>query len=88
MNDLSFLMDYVNLVVTGICLISGAAFKHAIEKFPNKYIPAVVCVEGVILAYWTSGWQFTPEILLTGLVSGIVSIGCHQLLKQTTGWEV
>lgn len=37
---------------------------------------------GVILNLWINGWQFTPEILLGGLASGLASTGTHQLIRN------
>jgi hypothetical protein len=42
-------------------------------------------VLGVLLALWMNWGNFTPEVLLTGLVSGLASTGLHQAFKQLIG---
>ena len=37
--DITFLMDYVNLLTLGICLCVGFGLKEAFPKFDNRYIP-------------------------------------------------
>lgn len=68
--------------VLGICLCVGYVIKQWIDDVDNKYIPTIVTILGVILSAWISGWQFTPEVILGGLISGLASTGMHQLLKQ------
>ena len=80
---MEFLNDYLVLIVVGVCLCVGFVLKHLIpsEKI-NKYIPLIMAVLGVIINVWYSGFEFSPEILLGGLVSGLASTGMHQLFKQ------
>lgn len=79
---MEFLSRYVVLVVLGICLCLGYIIKHSINFIPNKYIPLIMGILGVILNLWINGWQFTPEILLGGLASGLASTGTHQLIRN------
>ena len=80
---MDFLNDYLVLVVVGICLCVGYVLKHAVlSKTINKYIPLIMAVLGVIVNVWLNGFDFTPEILLGGLFSGLASTGLHQMFKQ------
>ena len=76
------LARYVVLVVLAICLCLGYIIKHSITAIPNKYIPLILAVVGVILNLWMNGWQFTPEILLGGMASGLASTGTHELIRH------
>lgn len=76
------LSEYVVLVVLGICLSVGYIIKHSFNFIPNRYIPLIMGVLGVILNVWINAWAFTPEILLGGLASGLASTGAHQLVKN------
>ena len=80
--DLSFLSEYLVLVIFGICLCVGYIVKKWIKDMDNKYIPTICAVLGVILAIWLNGWTVTPAIILSGLFSGLASTGFHQLFKQ------
>lgn len=81
--DLNFFNDFVSPVILGVCLCVGYVLKNLIatDKI-NKYIPTIVAALGVILSAWISGWNVTPEVILSGLVSGLASTGMHQLFKQ------
>ena len=79
---MEFLVKYVVLVVLAICLCIGYIIKHSISFIPNKYIPLILGVLGVILNLWINGWELTPEILLGGLASGLASTGTHELIRH------
>lgn len=82
MNDISFLTNYAVPIIIGICLCIGYVLKNVItsEKV-NKYIPLIMAALGVILNVWIN-MNFTPEILLGGLFSGLASTGLHQAFKN------
>lgn len=52
------------------------------KKVPNKWIPTILAVIGVIVALWVNGWSATPEIVLSGLVSGLGSCGLYDTYKH------
>ena len=79
--DLQFLCDYAEPIVVGICLCVGYVIKASLSFIPNKYIPAIMAVIGVVLNVWMNG-SVTPDILLGGLFSGLSSVGLHQSYKQ------
>ncbi len=81
---MEFLSKYVVIVVLAICLCLGYIIKHSISFIPNKYIPLIMAVSGVILNVWMNGWSFTPEILLGGLASGLASTGTYEMIKNIT----
>lgn len=83
--DLSFLNDYLILIVVGVCLCVGYIIKASVSFIPNKFIPLIMGALGVILNVWLNSFAFTPEILLGGLFSGLASTGLHQLLVQLIG---
>jgi hypothetical protein len=79
---MDILARYVVLVILAICLCLGYIIKHSITAIPNKYIPLILAVVGVILNLWMNGWHFTPEILLGGMASGLASTGTHELIRH------
>ena len=79
---MEFLNEFMLPVVLGIWLCVGYIVKKWIPDVDNKYIPTIVLVLGVILSIWISGWQVTPEVILSGMISGLGSTGMHQLFKQ------
>ena len=80
---MDFLTEYSVPVIVGICLCVGFILKNVIttDKI-NKFIPLIVTVIGVVVNAWLNAWTITPEILLSGMFSGLASTGMHQLFKQ------
>ena len=79
---MEFLNEFMLPVVLGICLCVGYIIKKWIKDVDNTYIPTIVAVLGVALSIWISGWQITPEVILSGMISGLGSTGMHQVFKQ------
>ena len=79
---MEFLNEYMIPVVLGICLVVGYIIKKWVDDMDNKYIPTIVTVLGAFLAVWFNDWSITPEIILSGLVTGAASTGMHQIFTQ------
>ena len=84
--DITFLNDYVVLVVVGICLCIGYVLKNSFPKLDNKYIPLIMAILGVVLNVWIAK-EITPDILLAGMISGLSSTGLHQAFKNIIGGD-
>lgn len=81
---MEILSQFVVIIVVGICFAVGYIIKNSLEFIPNKYIPLIMGVLGVILNVWLNQWIFTPEILLGGLASGLASTGAFELIRNIT----
>lgn len=79
---MEFLNEFMLPVVLGICLCVGYVIKQWVKDVDNKYIPTICAVLGIVLAAWINSWVITPQVILSGAVSGLSSVGCHQLFKQ------
>ena len=79
--DLTFINNYLVLVVVGICLCVGYVIKESFPKVDNKYIPLIMGILGCILNVWISK-GINPKIILGGLASGLASTGLHQAYKN------
>lgn len=82
MLDLNVLSNYLVLVVVGICVCAGYVIKTSLDFIPNKYIPLIMFILGIVLNVWLSKWSITPEIVLGGAISGLAATGCHQAFKN------
>ena len=83
MSDLSFLMDYINPIILGICLAVGYVLKEAFKKFPNQYIPLASLCLGTFLAIITNiQTGITLEVILMGMISGLGATGLYELLRN------
>lgn len=80
--DLSFLMEYVNLVTLGICLCLGYALKNSFKKFNNQYIPAVMLVVGSIINVLTNLPNLNAAVILGGMISGLASTGLYEAMRN------
>ena len=82
--DIGFLTEYAIPLIVGICLCVGYIIKNLIPSDSiNKFIPLIMGVLGVLLNFWVNQ-QFTAEVLLGGLFSGLASTGVNQIYKQVT----
>lgn len=80
--SIEFLADYMIPVIIGLCLAVGYIVKHWIKDVDNKIIPTLCAVLGVVVAFWMNWGNITPEVILSGLASGLASTGLHQAFKQ------
>lgn len=79
--SVDFLEGLMIPVIVGICLCVGFLIKSW-DKVPNKFIPTILAVIGVVVALWMNGWSGTPEIILSGIVSGLGSCGLYDTYKH------
>lgn len=81
MDLFSTLSTYINIVTWGICLCIGYVTKNLISKIPNNYIPMIMLILGVLINVLVMR-KITPEILLSGMVSGLASTGSYEVYKN------
>jgi hypothetical protein len=80
---LNTINDYIVVTVVLACLVVGYIIKHAVptDKI-NKFIPLILSVLGIVLNLWINSFKVTPDIIISGLTSGLASTGMHQAFKQ------
>lgn len=77
--------EYITPIILGICLCIGYIIKNLIPNDKiNRFIPLIMGALGVGLNCWLT-LQFTPESILTGLISGLASTGMYETFKQIIG---
>lgn len=80
--DIGFLTEYAIPLIVGICLCVGYIIKNLIPSDGiNRFIPLIMGVLGVLLNFWVNQ-QFTAEVLLGGLFSGLASTGLYELFRN------
>lgn len=79
---MDFLNEFMLPVVLGICLCAGYIMKQWIKDVENKYIPTLCALLGMVCSMWLREWNISPQVILSGLISGLASTGMHQLFKQ------
>lgn len=81
--DITFLMDYVNLLTLGICLCVGFALKEAFPKFDNRYIPLSALVLGCIINVLVNiETGINAQVVLGGMISGLASTGLYEMMRN------
>lgn len=84
--DISSLVQYLDLIVVGICLCVGYIVKKWVKDVDNKYIPTIVAVLGLILKICFSiNTGINGEVILSGLLSGLSSTGLYEAFKNLIG---
>lgn len=80
--DLTYLNNYINLVVLGICLCLGYVIKKSLTFVNNKYIPLIMLVTGTIINILMNYPNVDPLIILGGMISGLASTGMYEAMKS------
>lgn len=80
--ELTFLLDYINLVVLGICLCLGYVLKNYIDKFNNQYIPPAMLAVGTLINVLINLPNFNATIILGGMISGLASTGLYEAMRN------
>lgn len=79
--DFTILSNYLVVVVIGVCCCIGYLIKTCFNNVPNKYIPLILAIVGVVSNIFVAK-QFNIDVLLGGMLSGLASTGCHQAFKN------
>ncbi len=89
MNNLSFLIEFIEPITLGICLCIGFALKYAkiFEKFGNQYIPLTMLVLGCIIALVTHIGSINAAVVLGGMISGLASTGLYEMLRNLLKYD-
>ena len=86
--DINFILEFVNLIVLGICLCVGYVIKNSLDFIPNKYIPLIMLVLGALINISINvNNGITAEVVLSGMFSGLASTGLHQIFKNIINKE-
>lgn len=80
--DLGFLMEYINLVVLGICLCIGYVIKTSLDFIPNKYIPAIMLLLGMLINAVINWQHISMVVILGGMISGLASTGLYEAFRN------
>ena len=85
--DLTFLLDFIDPIILGICLAMGFALKNAFEKFPNRFIPLTMMCIGMVLSIVLNLHNITAEVILGGMMSGLSSTGLYEMFRNLINKE-
>ena len=74
-------VDNINIITVLFCYCVGIVIKKWIKDVNNKHIPTIVAILGVIINVWVNA-EFTPQVVLGGLISGLASCGTFDLIQR------
>lgn len=80
---MEFVNDYISIIALVAALAVGYIVKNVIPNDQiNRFIPLIAALVGLIICLWEANWAATPEIVVTGVVSGLASTGLYEAFKQ------
>lgn len=79
---LVFVQQYAVFPIALICYFIGYIIKHFVPKMPNKYIPLILAIVGMLLNLAFNNFVFTVQILVTGAASGLVATGSFEMIRN------
>lgn len=80
---MEFLNEYINIIVLAFCLGLGYIIKNSLDFIPNKYIPMIMGIVGIIANVINVGFaNITLSTVTTGLITGLASTGAFELVKE------
>ena len=86
--DISSLTQYLSIVVVGICLCVGYIIKNSLDFMPNKYIPLIMGVLGLVINILINlSTGISAEVVLGGLFSGLASTGLYEMFRNLISKE-
>lgn len=85
--DLSVLTQYISIVVVGICLCVGYVIKNSLDFIPNKYIPLIMLILGLVINVLMNLNGINAEVILTGMLSGLASTGMYEMFRNLINKE-
>lgn len=78
---LEILNQYVEVLIMSGCLGIGYIIKHSLDFIPNKYIPLIVGIIGILLNIWSVG-SISPKVIIVGLASGLAAVGVFEGVRN------
>lgn len=83
--DMPDMGAWIAPLTVAVCLCAGYVLKNLVPTDKvNRYIPLCMAALGVAVTAWAQGC-FTPDVLATGLVSGLASTGLYEAFRNLIG---
>ena len=79
--DLTFLSDYIVVITLAFCVGIGYIIKTSLDFIPNKYIPLIMGVIGIVFNCAAAD-TITATTIVVGLISGLASTGMYELFRS------
>lgn len=63
------------------CLAIGYIIKTSIPKIPNRYIPLIMGIVGMLVAI-VNAQSYDFNVILSGLITGLASTGLYEAYRN------
>lgn len=80
--DLTFLNEFLVVIVLAFCLGVGFIIKYSLDFVDNKYIPLIMGIVGVAFNVFVNLGAVTPVVIVGGLISGLASTGLYEMFRN------
>ena len=75
------IVDNINIITVMICYCVGVVIKKWVKDISNRLIPTIVAILGIVISVWVNN-AFTPQVVLSGLLSGLASCGVFDWIQR------
>lgn len=76
---MEFITEYISVIGMTAALCVGFIIKYIVPNEQiNRFIPLIAAVVGLVVCLWDANWAATPQVFVTGLVSGLASTGLYE----------
>ena len=80
---MDFITEYISLIGLVGALAVGFIVKNLIpNEGINRFIPLIAAVVGLVICLWDAGWVATPQVVVSGMISGLASTGLYEAFKN------
>lgn len=80
---MDFITEYISLIGLVGALAVGFIVKNLIpNEGINRFIPLIASVVGLVICLWDAGWVATPQVVVSGMISGLASTGLYEAFKN------
>lgn len=79
--DLTFLQEFIVPITLAFCVGIGYVIKTSLDFIPNKYIPLIMGVIGIIFNC-SAAQTISATAIVAGLITGLASTGMYELFRN------
>lgn len=80
---MDFITEYISLIGLVGALAVGFIVKNLIpNEGINRFIPLIAAVVGLVICLWDAGWVAAPQVVVSGMISGLASTGLYEAFKN------
>ncbi len=80
---MEFITEYISAIGWVAAFGVGFIIKNLVpNENVNKFIPFIAAIVGIFICLWDAGWVATPQVVVTGMISGLAATGLDQAIKK------